>query len=192
MSIPRLAPPPPERLTCAAKKTHVPRPMSSFLIRPRFNQVVEFDAGTVRRKIADQVEQDGGRVELKSFPDYLCLRIPEKDRHFWSPRLNLSLETTEDGKTRIKGTYGPNGNVWALYLYGYLIVGSLGSFAGILGFCQWMLGNHPWGMWIFAVMLAAAAAMYVMAQFGQKLGARQTFLLHQTYESAVGQPVEIH
>jgi hypothetical protein len=33
--------------------------------------------------------------------------------------------------------------------------------------------------------------MYLTAQFGQKIGAQQTFLLHQIYESAVGQSVEI-
>lgn len=166
--------------------------MSSFLIRPRFSQVVDFDAETVRRRLADRVEQDGGRVELKSFPDYLCLRIPEKDRHFWSPRLNLSLETTGAGQTEIQGIYGPNGNVWSLYIFGYLIIGSLGLFSGILGFCQWSLGNRPWGLWIFGVMVAAAAALYLVAQIGQKLGAWQTFLLHGTYESAIGGQVEVH
>lgn len=166
--------------------------MSSFHIRPRFNQVMNLDAETVRKRLEDQVAQDGHRVELKSFPDFICLRIPEKDRHFWSPRLSLSLETTETGKTKIEGIYGPNGNVWSLYLYGYLIVGSLGLFSGILGFCQWKLGNLPWGLWIFGVMFFAAVTLYLVAQFGQKLGARQTFLLHQCYESAVGQTVEIH
>ncbi len=165
--------------------------MSSFLIRPRFNQTVDLDAEAVRKNLADQVMRDGDRVELKSFPDYLCLRIPEKDRHLWSPRLSLSLEAAGHGKTMIQGIYGPNGNVWSLYLYGYLIVGSLGLFSGILGFCQWKLGNHPWGLWLFGVMLIAAATLYLVAQFGQKLGARQTFLLHQCYESAVGQAVEI-
>ena len=165
--------------------------MSSFLIRPRFSQVVEFDAEAVRIKLAERIEQDGGRVEMKSFPDYLCLRIPERDRHFWSPRLNLSLESTDEGRTVIEGIYGPNGNVWALYLYGYLIVGSIGLFSGILGFCQWTLGNHPWGLWIFAVMLTAAVSLYLVAQVGQKLAAWQTFLLHQTYESAIGGQVEV-
>ena len=166
--------------------------MSSFLIRPRFSQSVDFDGETIRQKLADQVARDGDRVELKSFPDFLCLRIPEKDRQWWSPRLSLSLETTNDGKTLIQGIYGPNGNLWSLYLYGYLIVGSLGLFSGILGLCQWKLANLPWGLWIFGVMVAAAAALYLAAQFGQKLGARQTFLLHHCYESAVGQAVEIH
>ena len=117
--------------------------MSSFLIRPRFNQVLDFDGESIRRKIAGQVESDGGRVELKSFPDYLCLRIPEKDRHFWSPRLNLSIEETADGHTRIEGTYGPNANVWGLFLYAYLLIGTLGTFAGVFGFAQWMIGMRP-------------------------------------------------
>jgi len=34
--------------------------------------------------------------------------------------------------------------------------------------------------------------LYLLAQFGQKLAARQTYLLHLTYEAAVGSSVEIH
>lgn len=56
------------------------------------------------------------------------------------------------------------------------------------------VGDHeqlPWGLWIFGGMVAVAVGLYVSAQFGQKLGARQTFLLHQIYESAMGATVEI-
>jgi hypothetical protein len=34
-------------------------------------------------------------------------------------------------------------------------------------------------------MVALALALYVLAQFGQKLAAQQTFLLHRVYEDAV-------
>lgn len=77
--------------------------MSSFLIRPRFIQIVEFDAETIRAKLTGQVERDGGRVDLICFPDCICLRIPESDRHFWSPRLSLSFECLEGGKNPHRG-----------------------------------------------------------------------------------------
>jgi hypothetical protein len=50
---------------------------------------------------------------------------------------------------------------------------------------------RPWGLGLFLVAVVAMVGMYVSAQLGQKIGAQQTFLLHQIYERAVGQSVEI-
>lgn len=142
--------------------------------------------------ILREVKQAEDPCEVKNFPRFICLRIPESDRHFWSPRLNLSLEEEEDGTTRIEGIYGPNANVWGLLLYGYLIIGSAGLFSGILGYAQWFIGSRPWGLWICGAMLAAAIALYVAARMGRKIGAPQTMLLHRIYESAMHRTAEIH
>jgi hypothetical protein len=50
---------------------------------------------------------------------------------------------------------------------------------------------QAWGLWIATAMLLIAVWMYLSAQFGQKIGAQQTFQLHQIYGEAVGQSVEI-
>ncbi len=102
-----------------------------------------------------------------------------------------NLEKQGEDQTRVEGIYGPNANMWSSFLYAYLIVGSAGLFSGILGACQYVLEMTPWGLWIFGALLAIAAGLYLLAQFGQKVGAQQTFLLHQIYESAVGRPAEI-
>jgi len=166
--------------------------MSSFRIRPRFSQIVDLDPEAAREQNVSRIDAESGRCEVKSFPGYVTLLIPEKDQHFWSPQLSLNLEATEEGKTVIHGIYGPNTNVWALFLYGYLLVGSLGMFAGTLGFSQWIVGTPAWGLIVFGALLAIAIGLYLLAQFGQKLGARQTYLLHLTYEAAIGKTVDIH
>jgi hypothetical protein len=166
--------------------------MSSFRLRPRFTHALPVSVDAAREQIVAKLKQDGARCEVKNFPGFICLRVPEEDRHYWSPRLNLSLDATPDGHTKIEGTYGPNANMWSSFLYGYMIVGSVGLFSGMLGACQRCLGMTAWGLWIFGAMLAIAIGMYLLAQFGQKIGAQQTFLLHQIYESAVDQKVEIH
>lgn len=165
--------------------------MSSFGFRPHFSETFDLGVEEAQARIIREVESGEYHCELKSFPGFVTLRIPEQDRHFWSPRLTLSLARTEDGKTRLTGIYGPNANVWSMFLYSYLITGSLGLFSGILGFVQWKLDKAAWGLWIFGVMLAAMAGLYLLAQLGQKLGAAQTFRLHQIYESAMGRRVEI-
>jgi hypothetical protein len=73
-----------------------------------------------------------------------------------------------------------------------LLVGTFGLFAGVFGLAQCLIGQRPWALWIFGAMLAIGIGLYVVAQFGQKLGALQTFRLHQIYETAMGRTVEIH
>lgn len=165
--------------------------MSSFGIRPHFSETVDLPPEEIQAKLIQEVERTAGRCEIKNFPGYLCLRIPEEERHFWSPRLILSIDSREDGKTQLSGVYGPNANVWSIFVYGYLLIGSIGLFAGILGGVQWYLDTLAWGLWIFYTMLALALGLYLFAQFGQKLGAAQTFQLHQIYETARGRRVEI-
>lgn len=160
-------------------------------MRPRFSHILESGVEEARQHIVGNIESEGARCEVKSFPGFICLRVPEDERRLWSPRLNVSLEPGENGGTILHGTYGPTANLWSLLLYAGLIAGSLALFSGILGYCQWSIGMVPWGLWIFGVMLAFLAGLYIAAQFGQKLGARQTFLLHHIYETAVGGTVEI-
>jgi hypothetical protein len=166
--------------------------MSSFNLRPSFSLVLDSPAEAARERIVAQIKSDKAPCDVKTFPGMVSLYIPDAETHFWSPRLSVSIDPRDEGGSLLQGTYGPDTNVWAIFVYGYLLTGSVGLFSGILGFCQWKLGYHPWALWIFAVAVVGAVGLYVFAQFGQKLGARQTFLLHQMFEKAVGRTVEIH
>ena len=165
--------------------------MSSFRLRPRFSHVIDSDIETAQHTIVSSAQQHADRCSVKSFPGYVSLHILEKDTHYWSPRLSLSLEPGPEGKTRVDGTYGPHTDVWSAFLYGYMLVGLIGIFSGLLGACQLWLNMPAWGLWIATAMLIIAIGMYLLAQFGQKIGAQQTFLLHQIYEQAVGTTIEI-
>ena len=165
--------------------------MSSFRLRPQFSIHLPGGVDEVRRQLAEDLKKHNARFDVKSFPGYLSLRVPEAEQHYWSPQLQISLDADDGGQTCLSGIYGPNTNMWASFLYGYLIVGSVGLFSGLLGACQLCIGDSPWGLWIFAAMVAAALGLYFSAQMGQKLGARQTFELHQIVEAAVGRTIEI-
>ncbi|MCB1226451.1 MAG: hypothetical protein KDK99_11615 [Verrucomicrobiales bacterium] len=166
--------------------------MSSFHIRPRFEQTLPTSPDTLRAEIVRDFGTQADDFEVKDFPGFICLRIHEKNRHFWSPRLTLGLEDAGEGQTRIRGVYGPNANVWALFLYGYLIFGICAVFSGMLAGCQWVLKMPVWGAWPLGISVALLIALYVIAQTGQKLGVQQTFQIHQAYEAAVHKHVTIH
>lgn len=165
--------------------------MSSFSFRPSFMHTLELPLDQAEATLTERLRQDPGKFEVKRFPGFICLRIPLSERHFWTPRLMLGLESPEGETTLIRGTYGPNASVWSLYLYVYLFIGTGAIFSGIFGFCQWQLGMTAWGLWIFWTLAGFAAVMYLIAQMGQKLAAQQTFSLHQAYEKAAGQSIPI-
>ncbi|MBL9195476.1 MAG: hypothetical protein JNJ82_24165 [Opitutaceae bacterium] len=165
--------------------------MSSFRIRPRFVHTLDLGLTEARDLIVNTLARSSPGVEVKAFPGYIGLHIVEGDRHFWSPRLALHLEPVADGRTRVEGVYGPNAEVWSFFLFSYLIVGSLGLFSGILGGAQLAIDSSPWGLWVCGAAALVALALYLGAQLGQKLGAWQTFQLHQAYQNAIGRPAEV-
>lgn len=166
--------------------------MSSLGFRPHFSQELDLDPETAQQRIIKKIEEAADACELKCFPGFVTLRIPEVDRHFWSPRLTLSLERTPRGRTHVVGTYGPNANLWALFLYGWLITASVLLFSGILAGVQLALGYPAWGLWIFCPFALAAIGLYIAARMGQKLGASQTHRLHHLYEEAMGRTEDLH
>jgi len=162
-----------------------------FGYRPHFSQSLDGTPDELQSRLLEELRRAGGGCELKSFPGFICLRVPPAERHFWSPRLNLALEADDERGTRVEGVYGPNGNVWSLFVYGWLIVGSVALFAGALGWAQASLERNPWGLWVFGASLAGAIALHLLARLGRRLGADQTERLHAIYQQAIGRTVEL-
>ena len=165
--------------------------MNGSGIRPRFSLALDLRLEEAQARVISEVEQAAEACELKIHPGYVCLRIPESERHFWSPRLTVSFDQRGDGKTDLVGIYGPNAHAWSLFLFAYLILGSLALFSGILGFVQSSLNMPAWGLWVCSGMVGAVIALYIVARVGKKMGTAQSLRLHRIVESAVGRTVDV-
>jgi len=161
-----------------------PAPLSSFRVRPRFEQTISLSPEAVRERILGSLREHSPELVVKDFPGFVGIHMPDADRRYWSPRLFLSLDPAPEGGTRIEGIYGPEIEIWSVFLYGYLSTGLLGTFSGILGGAQLFVESYPWGFWVCGGMAFLALLLYLFAQLGQKLGAWQTFRLHQAYTAA--------
>ena len=165
--------------------------MTSLRIRPRFNQVVGEPAEKIEAKIRLKLEESQNECTGRIIPGYIVLEIPPSERHYWSPQLSISLEEHEEG-TLIRGLYGPNPTVWAMFTFGYSAIGILALFAAIIGFSNLSLGLEAPVLWVLPVLGGIALILYFVAQTGQKIGVEQTFTIHHFYEEAIGEKVSIH
>ncbi|AOS43267.1 hypothetical protein Verru16b_00310 [Lacunisphaera limnophila] len=161
-----------------------PAPLSSFRVRPRFEQFVTAPPEAVHATLVEGLTASDAGLVVKPFPGFIGIHLPDTERRDWSPRLFLSVDAAADGRTRIEGIYGPEIEIWSVFLYGYLITGLLGTFSGIYGAVQVLLDDTPWALYVTGTMAILAGVLYLAAQLGQKLGAWQTIRLHQAYTAA--------
>ena len=163
-----------------------PAPLSSFRLRPRFEETVPAPPDAAHATLVRGLADHAPDLVVKPFPGFIGIHLPDAERRQWSPRLFVSLEPTPEGHTHITGLYSPEIEVWAVFLYGYLITGLLGTFSGLYGFAQLAIDDSPWAFYITGSMAILAGLLYLAAQLGQKLGAWQTIRLHQAYQAAMG------
>jgi len=104
--------------------------MTSFRIRPRFRVEVEMKPEEIKTHFRERLEQPGAPCVAAFFPQHVILRVPPEERHFWSPCLELSLEEEGD-HTLIRGLYGPNPQVWTMFILIYGAIGVLALFITI-------------------------------------------------------------
>lgn len=162
--------------------------MNTFRVRPRFTHTVPLPPGEARTRLLQALAEHAPTLEVRAFPDFIGIHTPEAERRYWSPRLFLSLHPDPAGGTRIEGVYGPEIEVWSVFLYGYLITGLLGTFSALYGFAQLVIETYPFAFYGTGGMALGAVLLYGAAQLGQKFGAWQTFRLHQAYCTAFGEP----
>lgn len=59
---------------------------------------------------------------MKIVDEHVFLDILKKDNHFWSPHLHLEIVADEDGKTTVKGLFGPKPQVWTFFMFLHFVV----------------------------------------------------------------------
>lgn len=164
--------------------------MTSLRIRPRFHQIIPAPPNKVEERMKLKLKEPKIDCVGRVIPGFIVIKIPHEERHYWSPQLSLSLEEHEDG-TLVRGLYGPNPTVWAMFLFGYSSLGIIALFVVIIGTSNKSLGLDAPVLWVLPVLAGIAFILYFVAQTGQKIGVEQTFTIHHFYEDAIGEKVHI-
>lgn len=163
--------------------------MSSFKIRPRFKHAFEGAKEDLEQKIVQELKKSK-RLVYTYLSGHLYVKFNPSVEHFWSPQLHLSFEQEQE-RVIVRGLYGPNPTIWAIFFFGYTALGILTLFFGMYGLILFNLKMDYTILWLIPVFGILAVAMYVFAQAGQKLGAQQMFEIHHFYEELTGDKVEV-
>lgn len=164
--------------------------MASFRVRPKFEMKSQMTPEKIITVVKDRLKHNVHHLEGQAMHDHISIWVEKSQRHYWSPQLSILLsKEPEDAETKIIGVYGPMPNVWTLFAVVYLAIFVLSIFIAIIGFSQKALGYESKVLWLLPVFAIVAVGMYTFSQFGQKLGAAQTYAIHYFFEEAIGEPL---
>lgn len=167
--------------------------MSSFNIRPRFKQEFVSSVDELKLLFHDRLNHENeDEIDSTFSGDHIILKVRPEDKHYWSPQLSLTLEPAEESEgSQIRGVYSPAPEVWTLFAFSYFALALAFTITGIVAYSFYTIDKESWLVWLLPVYVVIALVLYFVAQFGQKLGAEQTYILHRFYEETVGKRVHI-
>lgn len=161
--------------------------MSAVSNRPRFKHQVPWSQAELKAQLQAHLDQPDAPVTGHAVGHHLYLKLPQAERHFWTPQLDVELEDLPTGGTLVRGLIGPTPAVWTRFVFLYAFSGFVVLFGMITGVPQWMLDKTPMGLWVMGLGTAMLGGVYLIAQSGKHIGAAQTAVLRTFWMDLVAE-----
>ena len=162
--------------------------MSDSGFRPRY----KFYSSDTPAEIKDAIikhskEKNPDNIIVRTTQGHLVLDIPNNERHFWSPHMDVNLEVDQEvGQTLVRCLIGPSPAVWTLFMFFYGFFGFM-AFVGLtLGMSQWTLKKDMWVFWFLPIALIGMLLMYFISFEGKKLSKNEMYRLKHFVDDALG------
>lgn len=143
-------------------------------LRPKFEQFSPNTIGEIKstyEKIKTFASED---FKFRNAGNHIWLGVGMFRREFWSPSLHIELDSYEDGRTYVKGIFGPDPILWFIFLAMHFIVGGLFIVFGIIAYSKWTLSQpNSFDLFMMSVLSIIWLLLYFVARIHRKKGAAQ-------------------
>lgn len=143
--------------------------MSDLKFRPRFKIYTSLSVEQAQSVIMDKLKRTNPLGYKSSIvKDHLVLEVNERDRHFWSPHLDVSVAKDLDSdQTLIRCLLAPAPVIWTMFMFFYALAGFAALVGSTLAMSQWSLKKDQWGWWIVGVSILLGFSLFFIAQVGK-------------------------
>lgn len=154
--------------------------------RPRFKILTDLPPATVEMKLKQYLhlhqEEYGGNINKEVAS--ICVKT-ETDS-YWKPYLSIRSET-EEGKTVVRGVFGPSSAVWTFFMFLYFLLSVLWMTFFTMWFVEKQIKSNefPWALTASFVVLGVGVATYFAARYGQSKAKNEMARLRQFAIDAV-------
>lgn len=160
-------------------------------LRPRFKLALPCSATRAAERLRGALADDGYPFRGNGYGHHFVLRVPEAERHFWSPQLSLDLEDAEGGGALMRGLFGPHPSIWTLFVAAYGVAIFCAVTGLIFGLSQWTLGQSPIALWAVPGAALLAGLTYGIGLIGRRLGYEQVLQLRDVIDDVFADAPEM-
>jgi hypothetical protein len=147
---------------------------NKIFLRPRFSIDLNKSKEEVLGLFQQEKKEDPKRFSIRIVDEHIFLDILQKDNHFWSPHLHLELLDEDDGKTQLKGLFGPKPQVWTFFMFLHFVVAT-----AFIGCAIWAyVGSKLEEASIFPIVMVVILPiiwilLYLFGRLGKDFGRSQ-------------------
>lgn len=160
---------------------------SEIHLRPRFKFERSEKSEELLSKFSISKEKKDSKFKLKVIDHHVIIDIPKDESHFWSPQLHLEIEQDYDGKTMVRGLFGPKPQVWSLFIFIHFGVG-----VAFLGFLTlWYVRHSLNESVVFPIVMVVVlpilwSVLYFLGRIGKSKGNPQMQELYEYMKKTLG------
>lgn len=148
---------------------------NTFALRPRFTFFSELDVETICERFAEIASIYETDYKIKRVDNHIFLSMGIIQREYYSPNLQLELETYEDGRTHIRAVFGPDPVLWTLFMFLHFIVAGIFIIFAAIAYSKWSLSQtYTFDVVIMFIMTNLWFLLYFIARFNRKKGIPQS------------------
>jgi len=143
--------------------------MSDLKFRPRFKIYTSLSVEEAQDVIMNKL-RTSNPLGYKSaiVKDHLVLQVNARDRHFWSPQLDVSVAKDLDSDlTLVRCLLAPAPVIWTMFMFFYALAGFAALVGSTLAMSQWSLKKDQWGWWIVGISVLLGFSLFFIAQIGK-------------------------
>ncbi|MFN3874674.1 MAG: hypothetical protein ACK4L7_02030 [Flavobacteriales bacterium] len=165
--------------------------MADLRFRPRFRFRTPMHPDEIRDRLRGAVrERNPAGFRLRGNLPHMVLQYPAEARRLWTPQMDIDLEMDQEpGQetfTVVRCLIGPAPHVWMMFMGGYIALAFLAVIGLSIGYPQLRLQQWPWGLYGGAVLLAAALALWLLAQAGKRQAREEMLAMKRFLDAALG------
>ena len=145
----------------------------SIALRPRFEVESKKSVEQILERAKILKSELKSDYQIKIIDEHLYFYFSKEKRKYYSPFLHLELEADE-GKTIIKGLFGPEQLLWTLFMFLHFIVAGLFLVFSMMAYTHWSLNQSiVLDVVVMTFMVVFWILLYVIARINREKGVPQ-------------------
>ncbi|MCL9769106.1 hypothetical protein NAT47_01610 [Flavobacterium sp. HXWNR69] len=148
-------------------------PEKSIALRPRFEVESKNSVEKILERAKTLKSELKSDYQIKIIDEHLYFYFSKEKRKYYSPFLHLELEANE-GKTIVKGLFGPEQLLWTLFMFLHFVVAGLFLVFSMMAYTHWSLNQSiVLDVVVISLMVVCWIILYFTARINREKGVPQ-------------------